>query len=401
MKIKRTVERYIPSLRECFVARPGHVFSSEDYTAGELVTHAQSTLWLVGWSNLAEALNHDLDPHRAFACTLLNISYNDFDKENPLHAAARQIGKGWNFGRPGGASDPTVVLQQRTQGRDTPCEFGPAMVDDGQDKGILVPGFKGMRICLLMGVTDRCGQRMTTVIRKGSWERKIKPTCIECLRCADQLGEVYNRQWPETKPYFDLVKAFVEHGMLITEEAIERWPHWRDYYSAGEMLNPGEIVQHVSGRVRGNLIFTQAANTFFQGMLGDVAKSALRRVARECYDPSYRVPAQLYALSKSTTYAGMQSPLYGSRPVGFFHDELFIEHPEVMGHDGSHRAAEIMVDELGAHYCPQMHRASKVAPTLMRRWFKSAEPRWLHGGKKPANVNDRLVPWEPEEHIAA
>ena len=38
------------------IANTGWVFSSSDYNAGELVTHAQSCIWLVGYSKLGDAL---------------------------------------------------------------------------------------------------------------------------------------------------------------------------------------------------------------------------------------------------------------------------------------------------------------------------------------------------------
>jgi DNA polymerase-1 len=63
-------------VRECFVARPGFIYSSEDYAAGELVTLADACLRVIGWSKLADALNGGLDPHLALAAQFCNKSYD-------------------------------------------------------------------------------------------------------------------------------------------------------------------------------------------------------------------------------------------------------------------------------------------------------------------------------------
>lgn len=394
-------KEFIPSLRECITARPGYYFSSEDYKAGELYTHAQSCIWIVGHSDLATALLGDLDPHSALAATVLGVTYDEFirRKKETKFKNARQAAKPFTFGKPGGMGSPKLVLQQRKQGPDTPCAGGPSQIDDGLGKGGKIEGYKGTRFCILMNDAKSCGAVKVTKWGRPGHERTIRPTCLECLRCADHLGAAWVKQWSENKPYFAFVSDCVDNGMVITADALARWPHLREVYRSGQCLAPGEIMQHVSGRIRNVATaqtespFCSAANGFFQGLLGDVAKAALRRVSRECYDRTVRVPSMAHANSRPSAYAGGTSPLYGSHMIGFFHDELFMEHPIPMAHDGAMRTSEIMTEEL-RHYCPDVAATAAAEPTLMLRWLKNAAPRWRDGGEKQKGPDDRLVPWE-------
>lgn len=398
---------WIPSLRECIEARPGHVFSSEDYEAGELVTHAQSCLWICGDSQLATALIQGLKVHNLLGAGMIGMPYDEFQKiigdpNHPRYQAAkdaRQAAKPGNFGFPGGMGPVKMVLQQRKQGPDTPHESGPTMVKD--DNGNLVKGYKGLRFCILMAGADRCGTEMVTEwpprkqSGRGREPQPIAPTCRKCIECALELKEAWLKQWPENVEYFKYINDCCENGQLITSAHLELWPHLADFFAPNRRLAPGEIMQHVSGRVRGGVDYCSAANGFFQGLLADLAKSALRRISRECYDRTVRVPEFAHANSKRSVYAGGQSPLYGHRPIVFAHDEIILEHPESEAHDGAMRVSEIMVEEM-MWYCPDLAKACAAEPTLMRKWFKGATPVWKQGGKKKAGPDDRLIPWEPK-----
>lgn len=65
-------------VRDCFVPRPGRVFSSVDYAAVELSTLAQVCIWTVGESVLGDAINQGLDPHSFFAARMVGMKYEDF-----------------------------------------------------------------------------------------------------------------------------------------------------------------------------------------------------------------------------------------------------------------------------------------------------------------------------------
>jgi len=64
------------TVRECYVARPGRLFGSTDYSAIELCALSQVCLWTVGHSNMADVINSTRDPgslHTEFAARMIGI----------------------------------------------------------------------------------------------------------------------------------------------------------------------------------------------------------------------------------------------------------------------------------------------------------------------------------------
>ena len=322
-------------VRECIVARPGTVFSSTDYAAGELVTLAQACLDMVGKSELAKALNNGLDAHLALAGTMMRKSYTEMlalkkagDKQVGYY---RQGAKAANFGYPGGMAELTFTLRKRGEADlFTPCESGPETLEG-------VRGYKGLRSCILLRGKTKCG--VTKIVEyKG---KPCAPVCAECVLASKELRAAWFKQWPEMPDYFKKVQLNLE-------------------------IDGSKVTQLRSGRVRGGVDFTSAANGYFQGLLSDAAKNAMCAVTRECYDHT------------------QGSPLLGSRFILFAHDELIVEHPQDRAHEAATRVSEIMCAALRG-MCPDMHAAVKAEPALMRRWLKGAEPKYVDG---------RLVPWD-------
>lgn len=106
-------------IRECFVARPGHVFFAADFPALEMYTWAQCCKTWLGTSKLADALNAGLDPHLAVAATILGLPYEQanarLDDGDPEVADIRQLTKPGNFGWPGGMGPPKMLLTIKKQ----------------------------------------------------------------------------------------------------------------------------------------------------------------------------------------------------------------------------------------------------------------------------------------------
>jgi hypothetical protein len=344
-------------LRECIVARAGKVFSSIDYKAGELVTHSQDCLDLVGRSELARALNKGLDAHLALAATMLGKSYEWAleHKKDKAVKDARQAAKPPNFGFPGGMGAHKLVLTQRRQGPDTEWPDGPSVLKVLKD-GTQVRGYRGLRFCLLMGRASRCGIVKLTTYR----DRPIAPTCKACIECAEDIKRAWLKQWPENVDYFKLVNEWNERGY---------------------------ITQMVTKRIRGGVDYCSAANGQFQARLAEAAKNALCQIQRECYDRTCVVPASGWYHDRAPSlFAGGPSPLLGSHSIFFQHDETVNEHDETVAHEASSRAGEIMEQALRI-ICPDLWDAVEAKPALMRRWLKGAEEVVHHG---------RLVPWEPD-----
>ncbi len=310
-------------VRECFVPRDGYLFVSCDYSSLELCTLAQVCFWTVGKSSLGDAINAGIKVHDSFAASMLGMDYQDYlarRKSDKRLGDYRQAAKAANFGFPGGMGAPKFVLAKRRE---------PGTTTAAPDGRV----YKGLRLCLTIGDADICGEEKVTEWRG----RSFSPLCKRCIECAEQLRKQWFAEWPEMSDYF----RYVSHQV--------------DCF--------GEIEQLVSKRVRGGVEFTQAANGYFQGLAADGAKYALREVVREAYCDN-------------------ASPLYGTRPVLFLHDEIFAEVPESRTDLAARRLSTIMVQSM-RRFCPDV--AIEAEPALMDRWTKAAE--------KVENEQGELIPW--------
>lgn len=104
-----------PGIRQAFMPRPGNVFIQADFPQLELYTLAQCCYKWLGYSKLGDMLNEGLDPHLSFAATLLDISYEEANKNKKRSDVdqARQIGKVFNFGKPGGMGNKKLKVWAR------------------------------------------------------------------------------------------------------------------------------------------------------------------------------------------------------------------------------------------------------------------------------------------------
>lgn len=354
---------YVIGVRDCLVPsinpRTGRrrLFYSVDYTGGELVTHAQSCLYLVGFSEMAKVLLRGEDVHCALAAEINGLSYDAFfkvynDKKHPEHSAykkARQAAKPGNFGLPGRMGPARLVITNRAAPPDTPHPSGPTEIWDGN---AWVRGYKGTRFCLLIGGADRCG-----VVKVTEWNRQeIPPTCKACIECAEQIRASWLKRFPENVHYLkQIVPAHEARG-------------W--------------VEQHYSKRIRGGGVDGGSiANGYFQALLADIAGRALCRVTRAQYaDPS--------------------SVLYGSRGTVFAHDELmgecdeYDEHGEYVAEKIVREIERIMVEEFRKG-CPDLAPACKAEAALARRLYKSMEPAYDESLTGCTN-RGRLIAWEPK-----
>lgn len=356
-------------IRRCIRARLGRVLSSTDYTAGELVTHAQSCLWITGDSALAYALNKGLDPHLALAATILGLDYEAakarYKLDDVQMVDVRQASKPGNFGFPGRMGAFKLVLQQRKNGPDTAHPSGPEWISGGPGKP-KVRGYKGLRFCLLMTDAKRCGE---VLVNNWNGRTYTQQVCKRCLECATTVKVNWLKQWPENKPYQTHVSYLEKNYLKVIHHQSKRVRGFRH----GLVDEDGEPI------TVGNAI----ANGYFQGLLADIAKDAYCAAARECYDRTVIVRSFTDDVS---AYEGGPSPLLGTRLPHLPHDELLADHPEDMAHDGSNRIGELMVESMRLK-CPDLYRAAKAKPALMRRLYKGAKPVYNAAGK--------LIPWEP------
>lgn len=216
-------------IRECFKFRG--IGSSVDYAAVELSTLAQVCIWVLGYSNLADAINSGKDPHSMLGAQIAGLTYEEFLKrvkeKDPAATDLRQGSKAGNFGLPGGMGEATFVAQKRKE---------------------------GLLICELFYRDGKCGETKVT-----SWkERPTKqPTCLRCLEQTRELKAAWFQTWGEMRPYLNWI--------------------------SGQMAHTDVVETFVSKMVRGGMRYTNAANHYFQSLAAIGAKRAVVAMTGEMY----------------------------------------------------------------------------------------------------------------------
>lgn len=190
------------------------------------------------------------------------------------------------------------------------------------------------------------------------------------------------------KTYVEYAKGY---GQFLTlEEAKEarefymnRWPEMREYFRfiAAETENDAPLIHLGSGRVCGKVRYTKRANGYFQGRAADGAKAAMWALFKECY------------MGEDTVgdLGGKVSPLFGSRPILFLHDEFILEVPEVTAHLAAARLQKVMEFQM-QKWIPDI--PAKASALLMRRWFKGAKPAFL-----VVDGVKQMVPSKPQKIV--
>lgn len=193
---------------------------------------------------------------------------------------------------------------------------------------------------------------------------------------ARQTGKVANFGFPGGLGYERLVYfarstynviLTVDEARALKQDWLRAYPEWGDYFQyVGRLVEgPSNRIEHCySGRFRGDVSYTEACNSFFQGLAADAAKAAGFLISKACYTEPH-------------------SPLYGCRIVNFIHDEFILEAPEETAAEAAEELARLMV-EGASPFLPDV--PPKAEPLLMRRWSKSAHPI--------RDTTGRLVPWD-------
>lgn len=156
-----------------------------------------------------------------------------------------------------------------------------------------------------------------------------------------------------------------EQAIDLKKAWFDQWPEMDEYFKhVSYIADCGQLTQLRSNRVRGNVTFCSAANSYFQGLASDASKTALFLVSKACY-------------------AEPDSPLYNCRPVILVHDEIIVEAPEQQAAKAAAALEELMTKAM-AIWCPDV--PASASPVLARRWSKKAEPVY--------DKNNQLIPWE-------
>ena len=335
--------------RECIIARPGTVFASVDYAAGELCTLAQVCLWLFGKSKMAKIINASKDPgalHTWLAARMLGVTFEEMKARvkagDVLAKNYRSVGKSCDFGLGGGMGSPKFVMTSRKK------NAGETVCSDGYVHA-------GLRFCVLLDGASRCGTKKIT-----EWKgRACAPVCKTCTEITEErLRPEFFSAYEEVKEYHEWVAEKVDDD--------GRMPCF--------VWNP-ETGKVEVARWRGGCSFTDGANNAFQALMSDITKRAYCTMTREAY--------------LGVKDDGSPSPLAGSRFPVVVHDEPVGELAWATAHLSAPRMSEIMVQS-GYDLAPDVFW--KAEPAISQMMTKDVEPVYDESGK--------LVLWTPKARVA-
>jgi hypothetical protein len=226
-------------------------------------------------------------------------------------------------------------------------------------------------------------QVAATLLKIGYDEAKARfDAGDESVDGARQLGKVANFGFPGGLGYDSLIYfARKNYGLEMSEHEARKlktnwllaYPEMESYFAlidrhcSMDVEDNMAYVQHLfSNRIRGDVPYTVACNSRFQGLGADATKAAGFLLAWACY-------------------VDESSPLYGSRLVNYIHDQFLIECDEAVAHEAALELARLMVEGAKPFLPDVPPTVSK--PIVARCWSKKARQVWKNG---------RLVPWEEE-----
>lgn len=239
--------------------------------------------------------------------------------------------------------------------------------------------YSTLELCALAQVClDLFGfSRMADAINAGE---DLHQSFADDAGCSRQASKAANFGYPGGLGATSFASYAKNYGVEITEsEAValkerwlERWPEvarfFRHVAKIASVRDSFPITQLRSGRVRGGCNYTSACNTYFQGLAADLAKEAVFETSRRCYLES------------------LGSPLFGSFPVAFIHDEIIIEAPVDRWREAAEELSRVMV-AAAKNWIPDV--AIRADPAGMLRWYKDAE--------EVRDEDGVLQLWEPSQ----
>lgn len=325
-----------PRVRPCYVARDGYWLGSTDYGTLELVTTAQTTYSLFGWSKMRDLINAGADLHAYLGAQLALLLHDEF---RGLCNSA------------GISNDRDAVYEQ----------FKACKGHDSEEVRAFYKHWRSFAKPVGLGFPGGLGAETFIEFAKKNYKVDIVKQTGSMAK-AIELSKSLKTVWLDTFPEMRLYFAWVSEGTLDPENPIiGYWDH--DHKEPIQ----GQCYTSPMGMYRAGTSYCAVANgKAMQTPAGEGAKAAVFKVVRECRDVT------------------RESVLYGSIPVNFVHDELLVEYPIEKAHEAAQRTAEVMI-EMMRLITPDVK--VKAEPALMTRWDKRAEPNF--------DDNGRLVPWVP------
>ncbi len=191
---------------------------------------------------------------------------------------------------------------------------------------------------------------------------------VAVFGCPGGLGPDKLIDFARGEPYFiNLTRPEAENVIAAWEKSDRANRLYLDHISrsCGKRGGTFNLTHLFSERVRGSVGYTNAANSYFQGLGSDSSKAGIVDAMLEMYWRD-------------------ESPMFGCRMLGYLHDEQLLEVPL----DGLHETAYYARDrwvEAGKTFTPDV--ALRAEPAACLRWSKLA-------GDPVFDENGKLVPYE-------
>jgi len=333
-----------PKIRPAYKARDGHALCSTDYSTLELVTTAQTTYRMFGWSKMRDLINAGVDLHGYLGGQLalkLDADFRALCVDRGIAADAMEVYK--------------VFASLKKSDDATVREFYGHWRKFAKPVGLGFPGGLGAETFIEFAKKN---YGVDIVKIAGSHENAVL--------LAKELKAIWLNTFPEMELYF----AWVSKETFDPENPIIGY--WDE--PKNEEPIPGQCYTSPMGMYRAGTTYCGVANgCAMQTPAAEGAKAAVFKVVRACRD------------------ASQGSVLYGSIPVDFVHDELIVDVPlDEKTHERCMEIGRLMVEAMQL-ICPDVN--IKAQPCLMLRWDKRAEPVF--------DENKRLTIWHPPQEVAA
>jgi len=336
-------------VREAVVPAPGHLLLCIDYSAIELRTLAAVCQSRFGFSKLADVIRSGTDPHSYTAAMFAGVTLDEF-KQLPNAKQLRQQAKAVNFGLPAGLGAASLVTYAKfgygvAMTLEQATEFRTMLTDTIYPELALYLAEDPAQLLAISLQADVTTVRAT--IRK-QWQYGLLRRVTEGHRAKADGTRYTNSTLGSVWEHLQQLNRNPALAAAIAQrDTTETSPLRRLLYSP---------VATPTGRIRGQVPFTAARNTPFQGLAADGAKLAMWNLL-----------------------------LAGYRVVAFVHDEFVIELPV----DADHTQE---AQRINAICCGSMQQVVGDIPiacefSLSDRWYKQATAVW--------DADGTLKIWQP------
>lgn len=243
-----------------------------------------------------------------------------------------------------------------------------------------------------LGVTLNAGKDAHLQVAAGllnlTYDEALAQKGTEEVQKARQAAKAINFGLPGGLGITKLIRyAKNNYGVVLTEEQAKSYKRsWLEvqrevksfFDLASDLCNNesglGGETSPFTGQQTRKKRYSELCNERFQRLGADCAKRAMWLIAKACY-------------------AEPGSPLYGSHPIAFVHDEIICETPKEGAAGAARELARLMKEGANEFLKHVPMRDDKgwplrLEPCIMTCWSKKAKPTY--------NEQGELIPWEPK-----